>query len=83
MVIAGVAQAIPMESEVKTDGQKQRRTKPQPVPPTLEQFSKYHKAWQWFNAELFGGTLKPCLLTFSRHRGSFGFFAPQRWRRGK
>lgn len=60
-----------------------RRTKPEPVPPTLEQFSKYQKAWQWFNAELFGGTLKPCLLNFSRHRGSYGFFTPQRWRRGK
>jgi DNA-directed RNA polymerase subunit RPC12/RpoP len=65
-------------------GQRPRRGEPnrEPVPPTLEQFSKYHKAWQWFNAELFGGTLKPCLLNFSSHRGSFGYFCPRRWKKG-
>ncbi len=50
--------------------------------PTLEQFTKYQKAWEWFNAELFGGTLQPCLLNFSRHRGSKGFFLPRRWSKG-
>lgn len=52
------------------------------VPPTLEQFSKYQLAWAWFNAELFDGKLHPCLLNFSRHRGSLGFFTPCRWRKG-
>ena len=52
------------------------------VPPTLEQFSKYQQAWAWFNAELFDGKLNPCLLNFSRHRGSLGFFTPCRWRKG-
>lgn len=50
------------------------------APPTTEQYSKYQQAWTWFNKELFGGALKPCLLNFSRHRCSYGFFAPSRWR---
>jgi len=61
---------------------KPRMALTEPVPPTLEQFSKYQKAWEWFNAELFSGTLKPCLLNFSRHRGTLGFFTPIRWCRG-
>lgn len=57
-------------------------SKPKEAPPTLEQFSKYQKAWEYFNRELFGGTLRPCLLNFSRHRGSRGFFTPGRWKKG-
>lgn len=48
-------------------------------PPTLEQFAKYQAAWEFFNKSLFGGKLRPCLLNFSRHRGSYGFFTPNRW----
>jgi hypothetical protein len=48
------------------------------APPTLEQFTKYHRAWEYFNTALFGGKLRPCLLNFSRHRGSLGFFTPNR-----
>lgn len=54
---------------------------PEQTPPTLEQFSKYQRAWEWFNEELFDGNLHPCLLNFSRHRGSKGFFTPRRWRK--
>jgi hypothetical protein len=50
--------------------------------PTIEQYSAYQGAWEWFNQELFGGKLKPCKLTFSRHRGSVGFFTPRRWKKG-
>jgi len=52
-------------------------------PPTLEQFAKYQAAWEYFNKTLFGGMLKPCLLNFSRHRGSYGFFTSNRWTKGK
>ncbi len=50
--------------------------------PTIEQYSAYQAAWEWFNQELFGGELNPCKLTFSRHRGSAGFFTPRRWKKG-
>ena len=51
-------------------------------PPTLEQFAAYQAAWDYFNKTLFDGKLKPCLLNFSRHRGSQGFFCPERWQKG-
>lgn len=51
-------------------------------PPTLEQFQAYQSAWAYFNTALFDGDLAPCLLNFSRHRGSNGFFTANRWQRG-
>jgi hypothetical protein len=53
-----------------------------PPPPTLEQFAAYQAAWDYFSMALFDGKLKPCLLNFSRHRGSQGFFCPKRWQKG-
>jgi len=50
-------------------------------PPTLEQFAAFQAAWDYFNRTLFEGKLKPCLLNFSRHRGSKGFFCPERWQK--
>jgi len=51
--------------------------------PTPEQFDRYQKAWDYFNQELFGGQLEPCLLNFSTHRGSYGYFCPRRWKKGE
>jgi hypothetical protein len=51
--------------------------------PTLEQFAKYQHAWDWFNEKLFEGSLSPCLLNFSRHRGALGFFTAKRWSNGE
>lgn len=48
-------------------------------PPTDEQFRAYQGMFDYFNQSLFGGTLPPILLNFSRHAHSFGFFAPERW----
>ncbi len=50
-------------------------------PPTLEQFSAYQAAWGYFNEHLFGGTLRPCLLNFSRRAKALGFFVPDKWQR--
>lgn len=36
-------------------------------------------AFDNFNRELFGGTLPPVMLNFSRHANCYGFFAPNRW----
>ena len=56
--------------------------------PTLEQFSKYQAAYDYFNRALFGGTLKPCLLVFRDGRRTkrgiaVGHFAPHRWLKGE
>lgn len=50
--------------------------------PTLEQFRAYQAAYDYFNAALFGGELKPCLLNFrGRHNRNLGLFWPKRWGR--
>jgi len=51
-------------------------------PPTPEQFDRYQKAWDYFNEALFDRQLEPCLLNFSSHRGSYGYFCPRRWKKG-
>jgi predicted SprT family Zn-dependent metalloprotease len=51
---------------------------------TEAQFSNLNKAFDYFNKALFGGTLPPCILNFSRKRNTHGFFSYQRWKeRGK
>ncbi len=47
--------------------------------PTTAQFQAFAKLYDYFNRILFKGQLKPVLLNFSRHAGSLGFFAPERW----
>ena len=51
------------------------------MPPTLEQFSAYQAAWEFFNQFLFDATLKPCLLNLSRRSKSMGFFVANKWQR--
>jgi hypothetical protein len=52
-------------------------------PPTAEQYTAYQSAWDYFNRFLFDSTLQPCLLSFSRHARSKGFFKYQNWGRGQ
>lgn len=47
--------------------------------PTAAQFAAFQALYDYFNAALFGGRLRPVLLNFSRHANSYGFFAPDRW----
>jgi hypothetical protein len=49
--------------------------------PTDTQFRAFRSAYDHFNRVLFGGTLCPVILNFSRHANSLGFFAPLRWER--
>ena len=51
--------------------------------PTKEQFEAYQKIFDFMNARLFDGSLPSVLLNFSRKSGSKGFFAAERWSRGK
>jgi len=56
-----------------------RRAKAPKSTPTSAQFTAYQAMYDWFNAKLFGGTLSPVLLNFSRKSKALGFFAPNRW----
>src|SRR4051812_3280620 len=47
--------------------------------PTAEQYDNYQAAYDYFNAELFGGRLKPCLLNIARGRKFRGFFWAERF----
>jgi len=52
------------------------------VTPTLQQFSAYQAAWEYFNRELFCGELKPCILNFRQYPNSYGIFGNDRWTNG-
>jgi hypothetical protein len=55
----------------------------EPGAPTLEQFTAYQAMAEYFNQQLFGGTLPPIFLNLSRKgRHTLGFFAPHRWEKG-
>jgi len=41
-----------------------------------EEYANYQHAFDYFNGELFGGRLPPCLITFQRRRNARGYFAP-------
>lgn len=51
--------------------------------PTEDQFAAYRRMYDYFNRALFAGELCPVILNFSRKAKSLGFFAPQRWVKGK
>lgn len=63
------------------DGTPGRVPVPGPDAPTREQFAAYTKMYDYFNGALFGERLPSVVLNFSRHSNSYGFFAPERWRR--
>jgi hypothetical protein len=48
--------------------------------PTNELYQAFTKAYDFFNAELFGGELSPCIVTVQRGKPYYGFFAPNRWK---
>lgn len=48
--------------------------------PTAATYAGLPKAYDHYNRTLFGGQLPRCLITFQRHKGAYGYFAPQRFR---
>lgn len=48
--------------------------------PTAQSYGSLQEAYEWFNAELFGGQLPECLITFQRHKGAYGYFAGKRFK---
>jgi hypothetical protein len=54
----------------------------QPAPkanPTATTYGGLNRAYEFFNNALFGGELPRCLITMQRHKGAYGYFAPQRF----
>jgi len=47
--------------------------------PTTMQFAAFQGMYDYFNRVLFGGSLRPVILNFSRAANTLGFFAPDRW----
>lgn len=50
-----------------------------PHSPTRRAYAEFQAAYDYFNAELFGGALPPCLITMQRKARAGGYFAPERF----
>ncbi|MDF1600941.1 SprT-like domain-containing protein [Mesorhizobium sp. YIM 152430] len=50
------------------------------VKPTRETYDRLQQAYDHFNKALFGNELPNALITLQRRKGSFGFFAAERFR---
>ncbi len=48
--------------------------------PTRQTYTSLTVAYDFFNKELFSGSLPPCLITMQRHKGCFGYFSGERFR---
>jgi hypothetical protein len=47
--------------------------------PTTHTYAGLNRAYDFFNARLFDGNLPRCLITMQRHKGAYGYFAPERF----
>ncbi len=47
--------------------------------PTQRTYASLTTAYDFFNGELFGGQLPPCLITMQRHKGAYGYFSGGRF----
>jgi hypothetical protein len=51
----------------------------QPAAITLTAYQGFQQAYDFFNRELFGGSLPQVLVTLQRHAKTYGYFSPQRF----
>ncbi len=47
--------------------------------PTTQTYTSLSTAYDFFNQELFNGSLPPCLITMQRHKGAYGYFSSERF----
>jgi predicted SprT family Zn-dependent metalloprotease len=47
--------------------------------PTHRTYTSLDAAYDFFNRELFAGSLPPCLITMQRHKGAYGYFSGNRF----
>jgi hypothetical protein len=52
---------------------------PMPKTPTKRAYDDLDAAYDYFNKQLFGARLPPCLITVRPHRGAFGYFSGERF----
>ena len=48
---------------------------------TKEQYSLLDSLYDFYNKELFNGQLNDCMITTSRKKSAYGFFAPETWKK--
>jgi predicted SprT family Zn-dependent metalloprotease len=53
------------------------RNMKEPITPT--EYRAFQRAYDFFNAELFGGSLPSVLVTLQRHANAKGYFSPERF----
>jgi hypothetical protein len=46
---------------------------------TLKEYQGFQRAYDFFNRELFGGSLPQVLVTLQRHANTRGYFSPERF----
>jgi hypothetical protein len=68
------AKSKAVERTTQTD-----RTKQQPVPLTEREYSGLQHAYDYFNRELFAGSLPQLLVTLQRRGNTRGYFSPDRF----
>jgi SprT-like family len=49
------------------------------IPITQAEYGAFQKAYDFFNAELFGWSLPHVLVTLQRHAKAYGYFSPERF----
>ncbi len=47
--------------------------------PTKQTYTSLATAFDFFNGELFSGSLPPCLITMQRHKNAYGYFSGERF----
>ncbi len=47
--------------------------------PTKQTYTSLATAYDFFNQELFSGSLPSCLITMQRHKGAYGYFSGERF----
>src|SRR5256712_14181348 len=47
--------------------------------PTEQAYTELQRAYDFFNARLFGGQLPPCLITMQRKNRTYGHFSGECW----
>jgi hypothetical protein len=47
---------------------------------TLKEYQGFQKAYDFFNRELFAGSLPQVLVTLQRHANTRGYFSPERFK---
>src|SRR6266700_2255147 len=49
------------------------------INPTKQSYTSLATAFDFFNGELFSGSLPPCLITMQRHKNAYGYFSGDRF----